>query len=234
MTASGAQTTPVDNSSPLEPTRLLRLYAQPKRFFDPAHNLDRRPELYLVVLLAGIATVLDRIDLRLTKATLVAGARPDDFAVRLAESWPSLWTAVVLLGIVSGAFGWLIGGWWYGVRLHLSGAPKNHEKEARLTWAYVALVTSLPTFVLLLVQTVQYSNYLEAYDTGTIATLLVVALLYWSVIVSYQAATTRFKLTRSKARFWFLILPLVFYTAILFLFGALAALLSTNGGSVPA
>ncbi|MEZ4412351.1 MAG: hypothetical protein R2910_05145 [Gemmatimonadales bacterium] len=233
MSEASAAAAVVDDSSPLEPAWLLRLFGRPRQFFALDHALNQKPELFLVVWLAGMSNVLGRIDMQLAKAGSGTPTSSDIF-VRLAQSWSSVWIAVVLGGVLSGGLAWLIGGWWYGLRLHLCGARPGHEHEGRRTWAYVSLATSLPAIVVLLIQTVRYDSYAEAYNTSSALDLLLLALLYWSVVVSYRAATTRFKLDTSKARFWFLVLPLAFYTVVIVMLGLLSAALGPGNASIAA
>ena len=231
---TASQPSPATDTSPLEPAKIAELFAFPRRFFARDHNLDRKPELYLVIWLAGMAKFLDRIDLKLTQRSIESASR-SDLLVTLASSWKSLWISMLLFGLISGGLGWLIGGWWYGVRLHLAGAPNGYEREARLTWAYTTFVTSMPIVVLTAINTVRYDSYVEANEAAGISALLMMALLFWSVYVSYTAATTRFKLNPGQAKLWFLILPLVIYLVFLVLFGALGAFVGPEASpSVPA
>ena len=50
----------------------------------------------------------------------------------LIGTWPMMWLFVLLLGAISGAFYWWIGGWWCKVRLAWSGAPSPDARLARL------------------------------------------------------------------------------------------------------
>lgn len=208
---------------PARPATLLDLFCQPARFFAPARQLARQPALFLAIWTTGMARVQDRFDVLLSRDPSVA--RADTLFLPLTESWLKTWVILLLAGVLAGGLGWLIGGWWYGMRLRLCGDREASPREARLAWAYVALVSSLPSVLLLVIDTFRYPSYYDSYQTPVdVLALLVAVVVLWSPWVSYRAATTRFKVSSGTARFWFLALPFVYQLTTLWFFGSLAAL----------
>jgi hypothetical protein len=138
---------------------------------------------------------------------------------------------VALLGLISAGFGWLVGGWWYRVRLEWSGAKDPDPTEARLVWVYTGLVSALPSLMLLLLDTFRYEDYLESWEETGLLTLIPALALFWSVYVSYRAATTRFALKAVPARLWFFALPLLLYLLVTGMIGVLYSRLGDGWGA---
>jgi len=152
-----------------------------------------------------MATALDRVDVRIQVDS--SGQVADSIFAAFALHWSYLWIFVAVFGLISGGLGWLIGGWWYGLRLEWAGARNPDPREARCVWAYVSLVSAAPSLLLALVDTYRFDDYLSSRLLGDWLTLIPVLALFWSAIVTYRAATTRFVLQSRPARLWFLILP---------------------------
>lgn len=208
-----------EDSSPLEPARLLQLYSKPRLFFERTHDLDRSPEIFLVIWLVGMNTSLGRVESKLgTSNFLIDG---------IAHSWGWLWVYLAVAGAISGFFGWYIGGWWYGLRLEWAGARDPDPESSRELWAFVSLTYSLPGLLLLLYGLIRYDSYADWHAGAGILDLIPLIALFWSPIVSHSAATTRFDLDPGKARLWFLILPYAVYLIAL----AIGVVALTSWGS---
>lgn len=219
----------LSDSSPLEPARLAQLYARPTAFFTRTHVLDRKPEILIVGWIVGMAGALDRVDWNLTKIDL--GSANDSLTVSLAQSWKALWIFIVVVGIISGAMGWLIGGWWYRKRLEWSGARSPDPTEARLVWLYASLIAAVPSLGLLLIDTYRYEDYLESWEYPGLLTLIPALALFWSVYISNKGATTRFNLKVWPARMWFFVIPMLLYFFVTGLVGYLYTQLSDGAAA---
>jgi hypothetical protein len=95
---------------------------------------------------------------------------------------------------------------------------------------YSAFVLYGPLILITLIQTVAYPDFRSAWAAedliAYLGSVVVVAALVWSVVVSYLGVVTKFNVTRWKARLWFLIFPFIFYG--LALIGVLALLLMSE------
>ena len=99
---------------------VVELLLRPERFFKA--YLSTRPFGFplLAIWLVGMGAFIARLDSRMLKAGS-AGSRTSMVTDMLTSSWPSFWLSLAVIGLFSGLFIWLIMGWWYQVRLQLSG-----------------------------------------------------------------------------------------------------------------
>ena len=197
--------------SPLSPSRLRDLLLRPTAFFtSPA--LTKRPELLIAAWIVGVATMLDRLDLRLLASELTSGGAVWK-SIAYAQ-WPFFWVAAILLGGTQAIFVWWIGGWWYRVRLELCGAVDPDPLRARAVYTYQNLVADAPTIVVVIVYSLVYANYMAAFEAEEFWSALALPLAVWSFFTSYFGATTAFTISRVKAAIWFVVLPMLFYTLL--------------------
>jgi hypothetical protein len=98
--------------------------------------------------------------------------------------------------------------------------------HARHVYAWQSAIVALPIVLITASYSFIYPNYLVAYNSETLIAYAYMALIFWSVGVSYVGVNTRFELTKWKARLWFLALPIVFYVLALGLIVGLVSYLS--------
>ena len=199
--------------SPLSLPRLRDLLLRPSAFFtSPA--LTKRPELMIAAWIVGVATMLDRLDARLLLSEIRAGG---GVWMSIAHApWPMFWVAAILLGAIQAAFVWWIGGWWYRVRLELSGATDPDPLRARAVYTYQNLVVDVPTILVTIAYSFVYVSFAEAYESLEWWSALALIFVVWSFFTSYFGATSAFaNLSRVKAALWFVVLPMAFYTILI-------------------
>lgn len=154
----------------------------------------------------GIAVVIDHLDRRtLTGRSAVA-----------SDDWNTRWVYVAVVGAVSGLFAYLLGGWWYRVRLRWSGAIDPEPYLVRRIYIFASQIIALPTIVLEVIERGRFptpSAAAEGADWWLYVAFLVFP--FWSVWVSYCGARTAYELRRAASLFWFLILPAAFYALLI-------------------
>lgn len=190
--------------SPFLPQSLVDLFLRPRHFFAAHVALGRTPYVVLVVWSYGIASAIERAEREL--------------ATWIDPSWRSFWFSALFWGAFGGAGLWLLGGWWYRVRLRWCGAREPDRRRARLAYAYSSFVLAAPTILWTLIQTASYPSYAEAAAADDVARVLLLVFPFWSVQTSFAAATTLFELAPLRARVWFQLLPACAY---LLLYGLL-------------
>ena len=208
--------------------QLFDLFLHPRRYFSKTRALEQYGPL-APVLLMGLAGAMDRIDKQLVKVELGRANKSWETAASwLSGSWWNYWLAAILAGLVWALFLWYVGGWWYKKRLQWSGAIEPSSTLARRVNAMQTLVIAGPTVLLALIQTVVYSNYIEAWRADELWSSAILLFLFWSCWTSYVGATTAFVVKKSRARLWFLLFPVLLYAVVIGLVGAVYALFTSS------
>jgi len=181
------------------------LLLRPERFF--AHLLRTAGSTFplLIIWINGMAGVVDRIDSQLVMGRILPEAP-------MLQGWVMFWGTVLIGGIMTGLLKWLVGGWWYRMRLGFSGAHDVDKRHARLVYFHAELVWAIPSLVWLALVTPLYPDYHAAWMEAPLG-LWVIAIYPWSMWVSYRGVRHCFDVGAGRARLWFLILPLVMFLA---------------------
>lgn len=208
--------------SPFLPRHLIDLFFHPSEFFGGQLALGKTPYLLFVAWCYGASQVADRIDQSLIRAEL-GRPRPgwEDIAPYVVESWLGFWALLGVMGSVSAAVIWVLGGWWFAVRLRWSGNPSPDRHLARLVMVYSAFVQTGPFLLAYVAYTFFYASYAEAFASDELYSASLMVFPFWSIFTSYAGARAVFGVEGWRARLWFLVLPLVFY---ILAFGLIAAL----------
>ncbi|MBF0382814.1 MAG: hypothetical protein HQL69_17475 [Magnetococcales bacterium] len=128
------------------------------------------------------------------------------------ESWVGYWSGVLLFGAIGGLFLWWIGGWWYKIRIKWSGHRDPDSRIARLVYVYSSFTRAGPTVVSIVFLSLFFDHYLDYWQNPdfNLSPFLMI-FPFWSLATSYIGVTTCFEVSKTKARIWFLILPVTFY-----------------------
>lgn len=208
ITDSSRQTESIDSAQdrklPLHPKRIRDLFFSPSRFFKDGH-LDWSPYYLLVIWIVGVSATLDRFDTNMVRADL-GSPRPGQEII--TGSWVGFWLVALLIGTIGGSFIWLVGGWWYRVRLNWSGDSNADNREARLVYIYASLVSALPNVLMGILLTLLFDNYGAYWSSEEIWSSLLIVFPFWSVVVSYKGVMATFDVRPGKAQLWFLWLPI--------------------------
>jgi hypothetical protein len=196
--------------SPLLPQHLIDVFLHPRLFFSSQLALGQAPYVILVTWCFGVADAVNSTD----RAAL--------FGTGLGTSWTAFWIFCLVTGAVTGLLLWLIGGWWYHVRLSWAGHSGPDRKLARLVYIYSSFVESAPTVILALLQTLLYPSPQTAWQAQGSLYWFMVVFPFWSIITSYTAVQVVFGLSGWRPKVWFLILPVLVYAL---LFGVIAAIM---------
>lgn len=210
MEASSAQ--PIEPTGPpLLPGPLVDLFLRPSRFFSSHLALGATPYVIFVTFMCGIAYVIGRLDNKLVKADF--GKRLDGLTAGVLDSWPLLWGHLLFWGLVAAMFLWELGGWWYTLRVKWSGARDADSFKTRLVYIYSSFVSALPTVVAVVVANILYANYRAYWHAEEVWSSATMIFLFWSCVTSYKGVRAMFPVSPWKARLWFLVLPIVAYSA---------------------
>lgn len=207
---------------------LMMLFIKPKSFFEQHNKTNRRTSIVLAAFCYGVYHTLNRFDELLLKDSLNRPWPGWELISPLVDGpWSDYWLFLVVVGAFAAIVAYYLGGWWYWVRLKLAcqydteadNEPTPDKKTARLIYIYSQFVMGFPPLLVLLVQTLLYDNYRQAWsdDLGWFAILAL--LPYWSCMVSYYGAMFHNpQLARSKALMLFVICPAFTYLSLQYTF----------------
>ena len=207
------------HGNPLALKALRHLFFSPSQYFRSA-EIDRGPAWLFVAWISGIASVIDRVDQRMMRADLNGG---DGGMGAIVGSWRYFWALAFGAGIIWACWNWWIGGWWYRIRLVWSGAADTNPRHARLVYMFSSLVVNLPAVLYTIMESITYPNYQAAWKADSSLSLLIIACLLWSTMVSWRAVLTSFPVRPTRALWWFLILPITVYSIVFGVTGVLFA-----------
>jgi hypothetical protein len=195
-----------DGQDTPKPNRwLVDLFFVPSRFFRH-YVVQETPGLTgFAFYLYGLANAHDRMQDRLMRGDVQS----------TGGDWATYWFACLVVGLVSAALIYGIGGWWYRKRLEFSGAVTPDSRLARRVYVFASLVWAIPSLAYAAWQSAAYDTPIAAALGDDLGWGVILVFLLWSVLTSYRGATTAFPLRAGAARMWFLILPATIY-ALLF------------------
>ena len=189
------------------------LFTKPKAFFSNNINDDNQLPAYfnLALIVYGIGYGIDRLDRQLTKFDLKG--RLDE--VEFINSWFGYWLVAIIGGLIGGYLSYLIGGWFFNIRLKWSKGTSNLNKS-RYIFLYSSVVSSsiiiLTTIISMFINNKPYDPESEfnLWDLTTL--ILLVFSIYYSVYVSYSGVRAITDAEKSRSIIWFLVVPMTVYT----------------------
>ena len=202
------------------PRLLAALFFRPSRLFADLTPLKAKPPWIIVAWIGGVSSAIDRADRLMLKSDLTGN---ESSTMQLLDSWAAFWPFILMVGAFNAALIWLIGGWWYRVRLNWSGAANADPFSARIVYGYTNLITALPAITATLISTFVYESYRAAWNADEAWSALLLVFIVWECIASYKGVRVAFEVGKWKARFWFLILPLAVYLAVALVIGGMYA-----------
>jgi tetratricopeptide (TPR) repeat protein len=174
-----------------------------KYFLQTYLILESPPFFFLIIWLAGMARVIDRMELK--------GKYPFD-------NWVLVWIVIALGGIVSGLLYYWVGGTVYHWFVRLSGGEKNYRLSR-----YLSVYSFIPSYIaciaMEIIDTAVYGNKYFTGATNSILDLIkfgiVVVILIYSLILSYIGVRSLQKTKPVRSVIFFIILPIILLAAIL-------------------
>lgn len=163
------------------------------------------PYLLILIWFFGIGSAADRI----------VGSLQD------YSSWGEIWAIVIFGGILAGAIGYYIGGWFYNLRV---GWSKGNEdiNLSRNIYLFTSLPIALSSVLMLIFNQMAYGDdYLNYYysDASTVDVIfffVFVAALIYTIRLSYKAVRETMHVEKKRAIGWFIIVPAIFYSLLIF------------------
>ena len=184
----------------------VELLLRPERYFEARLRRDNPAIPFLVIWVCGLARAMDNLDTK-----ILMGTQPTDSVI--LTTWAGFWGGMLTAGVFTGLILWLVGGWWYRMRLRLSGASDVNKRKARIVYLHAGLVWAVPAVIWMVIVTFLYPNYSGAFAEAPLGFALSF-LFPWAAWVSYRGVRHCFDVRPGRARVWFLILPLVLFGTV--------------------
>ncbi|MGB2741330.1 MAG: hypothetical protein WBC60_12350 [Cognaticolwellia sp.] len=189
------------------------LFFKPRLFFKDLDLLNVPILVYVSLWLIGMSNAVDRIDQKLMKSDLGTATSSNQFMLdAISGGWLVFFLIVAGIGALGAFFVWLIGGWFYNLRLSWSGAGDFDKVNGRLIYVFSSLVTAIPHIITLLISATLYQDYVDVFYADEYWSSLIIIFPFWAIYVSYTAILTNFTVVKWKAMLWFVILPILFYS----------------------
>lgn len=162
-------------------------------------------ELGFLALVYSIALAASQVEFNIMTGKDVYGS----------QSWPIYWLVLVVSGAIGAAWVYYLGGFWYKLRLRLSGIRGPDVLLVRRIYLSAAQVVAVPVILKTLVYTfVHDTPQAAALADPTWQERFYLVIPVWSSIVGYIGVRTVFQAPKVRAAIWFLVLPGVFYIAV--------------------
>lgn len=193
---------------------LRLLYFRPSRFL-AEYPLSTSPRLSAFFAWTyGMASIIDAQAMREAR-----GKEPF-----FSESWIRFWTFTVAGGIVAGLVIYRFGGWWYELRLWMSGVNPIDARAARAVYLSTSQIEVIPLLLWCLGETLYFARPPGADDPPTVWVFVLLVFPFWAIRASHIGVNSVFRGSRPLTLIWFLILPF-----LVRLFGVLAVLATAHG-----
>ncbi len=208
---------------PLRLADLFDLYSRPRRFFTSGIDLGALAALLPVAWIVGAVNASGRLDTAIARYEMgVQRSSWQLIEAIVSGPWVYYWAWILGFGILAALISYWLGGWWYRMRMYMSGSERDIDKAVpRQLYIYSELVAALPALIITMIYTASFASYMEAYRSDEMYSLVLLIFPFWSIAVSYVGVTARFSLKPWPARFWFIIFPVLFYLVVL---GAIIAI----------
>ena len=192
--------------SPYRLGNLINLLFRPSRFFTSDLALDSSANILVAALIYGVVRVFAQNG---SDMFVRDGALAGNLMVLAYDL-----IALLGLGAIVGFVYLRIGGWWFGLRIILSGNRNPESRHLRAVMVYASLIWTLP--YLLFGPLLRVNSAEQATTSFLVSVFGGIALLQlWSYYTSYRGVCQIFEVKRTWALFWFVFLPLMLNAALI-------------------
>lgn len=184
------------------PTRFMLAHAVHVKF----------SHVFLIMWFAGAMGVFDQLEFR----TMGGSSRS---LPSMINTWPSIWTAAIVGGLVRGMIYYWLGGLWFRARLYMCGVRGVESDVAGRVFAFLLFPGMLASFCYYAAASLFFADfisYTESENTvWVLAAMVPVCVTMYSSFLAYASVRGVFNAKRVWAILWFLLLPLAIRLAVL-------------------
>ncbi|MBT8292674.1 MAG: hypothetical protein KJN70_05320 [Eudoraea sp.] len=197
------------------------LLIKPKLFFK--EHFLRKTNIHenFALVFFGLGLGLDRMDRQYIKLDL----RGKTEVLDTLNSWPFYWMIAIIGGAVVGYIAFMIGGWFYNVRIKWSRGSGDLTKSRNLYlfsnfWLFTTIVVI--SFINFFLYDLPYDPFASYPIFDILSAMLILIAIFYSVYISYSGVRAITDAQKGLAILWFIVVPVIYY---LFSFSALIWLL---------
>lgn len=191
------------------------LWLKPNHFLRRIDTRITSVAVMFCVYLMGITGTADRVDNMILKHY---NQGSNEFFIELAQNWLSYWGFILTVGILMAGLIWLFWGWIYILRVRWSGDQAVDPTTARNVYSIVNLVANIPYLMVMIVPILFYPNYLTYFHHEELWSSALLLFAIWGHVAHFMAVKGQFNVVTWKAAIWFLIVPIGFMIAAVYLF----------------
>ncbi|SHJ28116.1 YIP1 family protein [Aquimarina spongiae] len=199
-----------------------QLLIDPKSFFKNDLETNDKNLFAIAMVVFCIGYGIDRMDRQLVKLDLRGTL--DEFG--FFNTWIGYWSISIIGGAIGGYILYLIGGWFYHVRVKWSKGKGDLDHSRRLylfSNFYLYLSIALVSVCATLILSRPYDPYAEFSVFDGITGIVVILAIFYTIYISFSGVMSTTEAERTRAVIWFIVLPAFFYIVS---FSALIALLA--------
>lgn len=193
----------------------LKLVFFPKEYFRENFEEKEKPYFWFVIIIFGLSNAIDRIDKQFVKHDLAGTFEKIEFL----NNWPRYWILASFSALISCYLIYLVGGWFYNLRVEWSKGKANID-SSRFLYLYSSFIPSIVYIISAFCQTIVRDKPYILADSENYGDLflsfLMILITFYSVYVSYCGVCIVTNPDKWKARFWFLFLPIFVYSLAIF------------------
>lgn len=191
------------------------LYLKPKLFFKKnLRNSKKQPAQYnLASIIFCLGVGVDYVDRQLVKLEYRGVLEGLPFL----NNWFVYWPIAIISGFIGGYLLYLVGGWFFNVRLKWSKGTSDLNKS-RYIFLYSGVVSSA---IIILITLISMTYNSKPYDLGSdvhlwdlIASVLLLFFAYYDTFLGYIGVRSITDADKLQSVIWFLVLPFVFQTVV--------------------
>ena len=186
----------------------------PRIFFENIVDYHKIKHFNIIFGIYCIGYGIDRLEKQFLRRDLKGELEQIEFL----NNWPVFWLMVSIGGLIGGYIAYLIGGWFYNVRIKWSNGVGDIDKSRGI---YVLSSLFIYSFAIIytLFQTVLFDIPYESESDfeffDAIGFFLTYAFIFHGIYISYHGALTFTNIEIGKAKIWFLYIPGIMYIAAL-------------------
>ena len=195
------------------------LFLKPRVFFSNEY-IEKKLYMNFCIILFAVYWWIDRLD----RMVLKSMSNPEEVESKLVESWVNYWGFLLFASLFSWAMYYFLGAWFYRLRVKWSWWEASVD-YSRGAYVYSFFFLAIASILMSLSDFFLYATPFDAYLAGAIWNIYIemTLLIFWflamihSTYLKYVSAMTRWEnVSKWKAIFWFMVLPVLIFIVLSF------------------